>query len=282
MYMTASWSGHDGRPCRSSVVAGIDDDGQVAAEVGGLRPFGELRAAGPARELDDLHAVTRRGARDLAMRSMVSWSYGAGIRTMTVSKPSSRRAGCASATSVGPRQVRSRSHVLDAVGAIRAPYAPSRPSASSRMTIGKLTVFSMRREVAPDVGAVRRQGRRARRGPRPRSRTCSSRPRGAATVRSVLRGPDPPTRIGRCGLDRPRRAQGVVERVEAALVAEPLAVEQAAHEHHRLVEPVEPLAGARAEVDAVGVVLTLEPGAADAEDGPAVRRRDRASWRAWR
>ena len=39
----------------------------------------------------------------------------------------------------------------------------------------------------------------------------------------------------------------------------------------RLVEPVEPLAEAAAEVDPEGVVLALEPGAADAEDRAAAR-----------
>ena len=70
------------------------------------------------------------------------------------------------------------------------------------------------------------------------------------------------------GLHGPWLAQRVVERVEPALVTEPLPVEQPAHQHDRLVEPVEPLADGR-EVDAVGVVLALEPGAADAEHGPA-------------
>ena len=48
-----------------------------------------------------------------------------------------------------------------------------------------------------------------------------------------------------------------------------------------LVEPVQPLADAGPEVDPEGVVLALEPGAADAEDRPAARdvvqRRRRAS-----
>ena len=39
----------------------------------------------------------------------------------------------------------------------------------------------------------------------------------------------------------------------------------------RLVEPVEPLAEAGPEVDPERLVLALEPGAADAEDGPAAR-----------
>ena len=54
------------------------------------------------------------------------------------------------------------------------------------------------------------------------------------------------------GLDRARAAQRLVHRGRAALVAEPLAVEQAAHEPDRLVEPVEPLAEAGPEVDPEG------------------------------
>ena len=94
---------------------------------------------------------------------------------------------------------------------------------------------------------------------RPTSAQCSarmsSRPRTSSTVPARVPGVGPqrhgPQRLLRpgpadedrqVGLDRSRLAQRVVERVEAALVAEPLAVEQAADEHHRLVEPVEPLA----------------------------------------
>src|SRR5262245_35948460 len=50
-------------------------------------------------------------------------------------------------------------------------------------------------------------------------------------------------------LERPRLADRVVERVEAALVAESLAVEQPAQHHDRLVEPVEALAEPGPEVD---------------------------------
>ena len=93
----------------------------------------------------------------------------------------------------------------------------------------------------------------------------------SATIRSVLLRPGAADQDRQLRLDRTRRAQRVVERVEAALVAEPLAIEQAAHEHDRLVEPVEPLARAAEELDPEAVVLALEPGAADAEHGPAVR-----------
>ena len=70
-------------------------------------------------------------------------------------------------------------------------------------------------------------------------------------------------------LDRARLAEGVAERVEAAGVVEPLAVEEAAQEHDRLVEPIEPLAepGAPGLVEPERVMLALEPGAADPEHG---------------
>jgi len=43
-------------------------------------------------------------------------------------------------------------------------------------------------------------------------------------------------------------------------------VEHAAHQLHGLIQPVEALAEARTEVDAHGLVLGLEPGAADTQD----------------
>ena len=73
------------------------------------------------------------------------------------------------------------------------------------------------------------------------------------------------------GLDRSRFAQRVVHRVARSLVGHALAVEQSAHQHDGLVQPAEPLTRARAEVDAEGVVLALEPGAADAEHRAAGR-----------
>ena len=73
-------------------------------------------------------------------------------------------------------------------------------------------------------------------------------------------------------LHRPRRHQRVVHRVDRPVVRDQLAVEQPAHQHHGLVEPVEPLAEAAAEVDPVGVVLALEPGAAEPEDRAAARQ----------
>ena len=73
-------------------------------------------------------------------------------------------------------------------------------------------------------------------------------------------------------LDRARRAQRVAELVEAAVVGDPLAVQQAAQQHDRLVEPVEPLAEARSpRLEAERIVLPLEPGAADPQDRPTLR-----------
>ena len=60
-------------------------------------------------------------------------------------------------------------------------------------------------------------------------------------------------------------------RVGRAVVVDRLAVEQPADDADGLVEPVEALAEARPEVDPERIVLALEPGAADAEDRPAVR-----------
>ncbi len=67
------------------------------------------------------------------------------------------------------------------------------------------------------------------------------------------------------GLDGPRFAQRVVQRVARSLVGHALAVEEPAKQHDRLVQPAQPLTRARPEVDAEGVMLALEPGSADAE-----------------
>ena len=58
--------------------------------------------------------------------------------------------------------------------------------------------------------------------------------------------------------------------VGAGLGRDGAAVEQHPTGGDRLVEPVEPLAEAGPEVDAVRRVLELEPGATDAQDGPAI------------
>ena len=138
------------------------------------------------------------------------------------------------------------------------------------MTIGKLIVFSIVAMSRPTVRAV--LGQDVEPGldlvERP-ARVPAIGPLGHDPQRLARPGPTDEDR--QVGLDRPRLAQRVVERVEATLVAEPLAVEQPAQEHDRLVEPVEPLAGAGEEVDAEGVVLALEPRPADAEHGPTAR-----------
>src|SRR5512134_1904977 len=72
------------------------------------------------------------------------------------------------------------------------------------------------------------------------------------------------------GLDRARLAERIDHPVETAVVAHPLAVEEAPHQHDRLVEPVEALAEAGAPfLEAERLVLALEPGPADPEDCPS-------------
>ncbi len=89
-----------------------------------------------------------------------------------------------------------------------------------------------------------------------------------------------PERLGRArpadedreaSLDRARLADRVVHPVEAALVRDPLPVEQPPDQADRLVEPVEPLAEPRTEIDPERVVLALEPAATEPEDEAPVR-----------
>src|SRR5262245_29437125 len=112
-------------------------------------------------------------------------------------------------------------------------------------------------------------------GPKPFHRSAYR-----AVVRRVLVGPEPPMRIGRWawsgrggwagGPGAAVGTQRVAHRIDRALMGQPFAVEQAADEAGCLVEPVEPLPEARAEVDAEGVVLALEPAATEPEhDSPA-------------
>ena len=98
--------------------------------------------------------------------------------------------------------------------------------------------------------------------------------------RSVFFSPDPPIMIGRCSWSGARQEDEILEPIPASgRRGHRLAVEQRAHGGDRLVHPGQPLAEARAEVDAVGGVLRLHPRAADAEDRPpaaeVVDRRDR-------
>ncbi len=78
-------------------------------------------------------------------------------------------------------------------------------------------------------------------------------------------------RIGSGCRDRSRLAQRIVERVEPALVRDPLTVQEAADEHDGLVEAVEALAEPGPEIEAEGVMFPLEPAAADAQDGAPAR-----------
>ncbi len=68
-------------------------------------------------------------------------------------------------------------------------------------------------------------------------------------------------------LHRPRGHQRILHRVHGAVVRDELPVQQPAQEHRGLVEAVQPLAEPGPEVDAERLVLALEPGAAEAEDG---------------
>ena len=202
---------------------------------------------------------------------------------MTVAKPSSRYGRSASATSVGaPSSGDARSHRRRCrCAAMQRAVRRLGRRAVSRRTIGKLMVFSI---VAMS---------------RPTSAQCSARmssvpltsSSGPARVPGVGPQRDGPERLLRPGaadqdrqvrLDRARRAQRVVERVEAALVAEPLAVEQAAHEHHRLVEPVEPLARARRRTRSRSRRARARTRRRRCRARPGRPRGGRASWRAWR
>ena len=101
------------------------------------------------------------------------------------------------------------------------------------------------------------------------------RPQRLASARSRRSGSA--AAAGRAAARTARRASR-----RSGLVRHPLAVEQPADEPDRLVEPVEPLAEARSEVDPERVVLALEPAAAEAEDEPAVGQVVERSSRAWR
>ena len=126
------------------------------------------------------------------------------------------------------------------------------------------------REVAPDIRRMAPQGVE-------RVADLLGSPGG---IPRIGVGRDGPQRLAPAGpadedrevlLDGARGADCVVERVDRAPVIEPLAVEQAPHQRHGLLQAIQPLAGPTPEVDAEGVVLTLEPGPADAEDRPSAR-----------
>ena len=107
--------------------------------------------------------------------------------------------------------------------------------------IAKLTVFSIVGDVAPDVGAVLGEdGDSVANVLERAARVPAVRPQRDGPQRLLRAGPADEDRQMR--LDRSRLGQRVVERVEPALVAEPLAVEQAPDQHHGLVEAIEAFA----------------------------------------
>ena len=132
---------------------------------------------------------------------------------------------------------------------------------------------------------------RRRRSARPGSRACPAPPR-PSLRRSRRRRGAPRSATSSSARTRRRgsadapgsgaAADRVVERVEPALVAEPLAIEQPAHEHDRLVEPVETLAEAGAEVDAVTRRARARTRRHRSREPPDRPRRGRGSSRAWR
>ena len=81
VYMHGVVVGADEQPVALEVVAGVDDDGQVRADLR-LQAVGELGAADAPGQRDDAHVRSpvraRRGAR--ASRSIVSRSNGDGRR----------------------------------------------------------------------------------------------------------------------------------------------------------------------------------------------------------
>ena len=201
--------GADEEAVALGVVGGVDDDGQPVAD-DGLEALGELRPADAAGQLDDARPPARRPRsrpsseqprRPRRIRSIVSRSYGAGSRTITVEKPRSRNGAIAVGDELRAGRARCGPSpgVLDAVvGEALAPQAASASAASSRMTIGKLIVSSISDAVAPDVGAVLVEDRRACAVTSSSvARRCSRRRPAAAAVRSVFFGPEPPMRIGR-------------------------------------------------------------------------------------
>ena len=220
-------------------------------------------------------------------RSIVSTSYGAGISTMIVPKPTSIRARIASAMSAGvPSQSVSASSHSDSgvrLCAICAAQTRRASAALSRMTILHATERSISDSSRPTSAQCARSTSSL-------WRSVAGPPKRLQYV-GVLR--DGPERLllpaaadddREVRLDRPREADEVVDPVRPALVRHLVAVEDAADDPDRLVEPVEPLAVALPEVDPVGDVLELEPRAAEPEDRAAaahvVERRRESSRRA--
>ncbi len=200
---------------------------------------------------------------------MVSRSNGLRNTKMTCSNPAARYGS-----------MRHRDVIRGAAGVeVVAPgpqvvrVAPRRPGGVRLVTAGAHDDVEVRRPL--DLPLVA-SGRRTR---LPQDRVGGGeRVRGAVGVPDVrvachqgqrLARPGPADQDRQPRLDRTRLAHGVVHPVEAAVVRHPLAVEQPPDQRHRLPEPVEPLAETGAEVDPEGVVLALEPAAADAQDRAA-------------
>ena len=110
---------------------------------------------------------------------------------------------------------------------------------------------------------VRRDGVRLAEGV-PQVGICGGRPERLARSRTA-------DQDRQSGLHRSRPADRVGHLVEPALVGHGLAIEQPPDQPDRLVQPVQALAEAAAEVDAEGVVLPFEPATTEPEDRPAAR-----------
>ena len=215
------------------------------AEVG-LEPVGELRPADPAGQLDDPGSArpgqaSARSAPTSPIRSIVSRSYGAGRRTMIVRKPSSTYGRIAVGDLV--RRAEEVGHVAGVRGAVvgddarpgrlglRRPVAEDDREADRHLDL---------RAVAADVGAVPVEvGELAADLVEVARRVPAVRPEGHGP--EGLPGSRAADEDRQVGLDRRRRAERVAELVEAALVGDGLAVEQAPDQPDGLVEPVEPL-----------------------------------------
>ena len=269
--MTVSWSGRDEEPVALGVVGGVDDDGQGVAD-GGLEALGQLRPADAAGEQRRRSSAPSSGSATSPIRVDRLAVVRRGHADEDRRKPSSRYGAIASAIRLrraarcGPLPGSRRR----SPGTARGPR-PRAARTSSRMTIGKLTVSSISDGSRPTRRRSARRGRRGSPGP---ARTCAARVPGvarSATVRSGLLRARAADEDRQVRLDRPRLARGRRASCRSGRRASNRSPSSSrAHQPDRLVEPVEALAEARPEVDAEGVVLPLEPRAADAEDRPAV------------
>ena len=93
-----------------------------------------------------------------------------------------------------------------------------------------------------------------------------------AVVRSILRGPEPPIRIGSRGCTGAGRRRRRASR-RSGRRGSPARRRAGADEPDRLVQAIQPLAEARPEVEPERLVLALEPTGAEAEDGASLHYR---------